>query len=274
MESGQYIKPKVLVIDDEESIRFSFETHLMNEGYEVLTAEDYSSGIEAVTHFNPDLLITDVILGGHTGVDLLRKVKEMGLQCPVIMITGEPNIETATDAVRLGAFDYLPKPIRKNTLLRITSQALRHKVLIDEKSRVESENVRYRLNLDTILRSLKDAVVTVNTRMQVLEANKKTKHICGFSPDTIIGKNITEFKAPCNKSCLYVLKEVLKTKSSIRELRAECMHHDHPNQVVLLTGSPLKDQEGNVSGAILVIRDITLLNVFEVEMKGRDIAFI
>ena len=252
---------KVLVIDDEESIRFSFKTHLMNEAYEVMTAEDYSSGMEAVAHFNPDLVITDVILGGRTGVDILRKVKEMGLPCPVVLITGEPSIETASDAIRLGAFDYLPKPIRKNTLLRITSHALRHKVLIDEKNRAETENVRYRLSQDAIFKSLKDAIVTVDNNMQVLEANRKVKNICGFSQDTIVGKNIDEIKVSCNKSCHYVLKETLKTKRSISEFRSECMHHDNPNQIVLLTGSPLKDHEDKILGAILVIRDISLLNI-------------
>lgn len=254
---------KVLVIDDEESIRFSFKTHLMNEAYEVMTAGDYSSGMEAVTHFNPDLVITDVILGGRTGVDILRKVKEMGMRCPVVLITGEPNIETAADAVRLGAFDYLPKPIRKKTLLRITSHALRHKVLIDEKNRVETENKRYRLSQDAIFKSLKDAIVTVDNNMRVLEANQKVKDICGISQEKIVGKNITKIKAFCNKSCHYVLKETLKTKNSIREFRSECMHHDHPNQTVLLNGSPLKDHEDKVLGAILLIRDITRLNILE-----------
>lgn len=264
---------KIIIIDDEESIRFSFKTHLINEAYEVMTAEDYSSGMKAVTRFNPDLVITDVILGGRTGVDILRNVKDMGLQCPVVLITGEPNIETAADAVRLGAFDYLPKPIRKKTLLRVTSHALRHKVLLDEKKRVETENVRYRLSQDAIFKSLKDAIVTVDNNMQVLEANQKVKNICGFSPEKIVGKNITEIKALCNKSCLYVLKETLKTKSSISDFRSECMHPDHPNQIVLLTGSPLKNHEDKVLGAILVIRDITRLNILEGELKDRDTDF-
>jgi len=258
---------KVLVIDDEESIRFSFKTHLINEAYEVMTAEDYSSGMEAVTRFHPDLVITDVILGGRTGVDILRNVKDMGMQCPVILMTGEPNIETAADAVRLGAFDYLPKPIRKKTLLRVVCHALRHKVLIDEKKKVETENVRYRLSQDAIFKSLKDAIVTVDNNMQVLEANQKIKNICGFSPEEIVGKNIAEVKALCNKSCFYVLKETLKTKSSISDLRSECMHHDRPSQIVLLTGSPLKDHEDKVLGAILVIRDITRLNILDGELK-------
>lgn len=273
MKDDKHPGSKVLVIDDEESIRFSFKTHLKNAGYNVLTAENYSSGLEAMIRFDPDLLITDIILGGHTGIDILRKVKDLGMRCPVIMITGEPNIETASDAVRLGAFDYLPKPVRKDTLLRVTSHALCFKVLEDEKKRIETENVRYRQNLDAIFKSLKDAIVTVDTHMQVLAANKKTQNICGFSPDEIIGEDIVEFKTPCSKSCLYALKETLKTKSSISEIRAECMHRDFPNQVVLLTGSPLKDHEGNLFGAVLVIRDITLLNVLEQELKGQDVAF-
>lgn len=264
---------RVLVIDDEESIRFSFKIHLMNEAHEVVTAEDYSTGMEAVANFNPDMVITDVILGGRSGVEILRKVKDMGMQCPVILITGEPNIQTAADAARLGAFDYLPKPIRKKTLLRVTSNALRHKVLVDEKNRVETENVRYRLSLDALFKSLKDAIVTVDNSMQVLEANKKVENICGFSPEKIVGKNISKIKAPCNKSCIYVLKETLKTKRSINELRSECMHHDHPNQVVLLSGSPLKDHEDKVLGAILVIRDITRLNILEGEQKDLNTAF-
>lgn len=258
---------KILVIDDEESIRFSFKTHLVNEAYEVMTAEDYSSGMEAVNRFNPDLVITDVILGGRTGVDILRNVKDMGMQCPVVLMTGEPNIETAADAVRLGAFDYLPKPIRKQTLLRVASHALRHKVLIDEKKRVETENMRFRLSQDAIFKSLKDAIVTVDNNMQVLEANQKVKNICGFSPGEIVGKNITEIKAPCNKSCLYVLKETLKTKRSISDFRSECMHRDNPKQIVLLTGSPLKNHEDKILGGILVIRDITHLNILEEEQK-------
>ena len=127
--------------------------------------------------------------------------------------------------------------------------------------------MRYRLSQDAIFKSLKDAIVTVDNNMQVLEANKKVKKICGFSPEKIAGKNITEINALCNKSCHYVLKETLKAKSSIREFPSKCMHHDHPNQIVLLTGSPLKDHEDKVLGAILVIRDITRLNILEGKLK-------
>jgi DNA-binding NtrC family response regulator len=167
------MKSRILVVDDEESIRFAFRTHLSNQGHEVITAEDYSSGIRALSENELDLVITDVILGGQTGTDILREIKNRGMQCPVIMITGEPNIETAMDAVRFGAFDYLPKPIRKENLLRVASDALRHKTLMEEKNRMEAENERCRLNLDAIFRSLQDAIITVDHDMRVPEVRTR-----------------------------------------------------------------------------------------------------
>ena len=264
------MKSRILIVDDEESIQFAFKTHLSNEGHEVMTAEDYSSGIKALSENEFDLVIMDVILGGQKGTDILREIKNRGMKCPVIMITGEPNIETAADAVRFGAFDYLPKPIRKKTLLRVTSHALRHKKIIEEKNRMEAENERYRLNLDAIFRSLQDAIITVDRDMRVMEVNETIKNICNISAHKIIGKNFTEFKTSCSKSCQNVLEEILKANNSIGGFRTECRHQDHPNQVALLTGSPLKDREGRVFGAVMVIRDITKLNGLERKLKERQ----
>ena len=263
------MKSRILIVDDEESIQFAFKTHLSNEGHEVITAEDYPSGIKALSENEFDLVIMDVILGGWKGTDILREIKNRGMKCPVIMITGEPNLETAADAVRFGAFDFLPKPIRKKTLLKVTSHALRHKRIIEEKNRMEAENERYRLNLDAIFRSLKDAIITVDRDMRVMEVNETIKDICKISARKIIGKNFTEFNTSCSKSCQNVLKEILKANNSIGEFRTECRHQDHPEQVALLTGSPLKDREGRVFGAVMVIRDITRLNGLERKLKER-----
>jgi PAS domain S-box-containing protein len=253
---------RILIIDDEESIRFAFKTHLSKEGYEVLTAEDYNSALEVISRTDLDVIIADVILGGHTGIDILGEVKNRGMHCPVIMITGEPNIETAADSVRLGAFDYLPKPVRKETLLRITNLALNYKVLVDK-------NERYRGNLEAIFGSLKDAIITVDLEMRVIEANKATKSICGFSAREIIGKGFGEIQTPCHKPCLNVLRETLKTKNTIREYRVECRHQDRSHQVVLLTSSPLTYSGNRFMGVVLVVRDITRLTDLERELKER-----
>ena len=261
---------KILVVDDEEDIRYIFKTHLSKEGHEVLTAEDCASAIEVISNTDVDLILADIILGARTGIDILKEVKEKGMQCPVIMITGDPNLETATEAVRLGAFDYVPKPVRKEMLLRMVNHALHHKTLLDEKDRIESEKDQYRRNLDSIFKSVKDAIVTVDNNLRVIEANEATRHICGFYPREVIGKTFVKIPEGCERTCHGVLEDTLKTKKTIDEYRIECKHQDRPDQVVVVTSTPLVDHGNRFTGAVLVVRDITRLTDLERELKEQN----
>ena len=86
------------------------------------------------------------------------KLKELISSCPVVMITGSPNIDTASDAIRLGAFDYIAKPVRPDTLINTATIALEHKAL-------EDENKNYRSNLEAIFSSVKDAIITIDKEL-------------------------------------------------------------------------------------------------------------
>ncbi|MCK4793987.1 MAG: sigma 54-interacting transcriptional regulator [Desulfobacteraceae bacterium] len=261
--------PRILVIDDEESIRFTFKSFLRKEQHEVVTAKNYDSAIESISSGAPDLIFADIILGGRTGLDVLREVRNRGLECPVIMITGEPNVETAANSVRLGAFDYISKPIHKETLLRAANMALHHKALVDEKDQIEAEKEKYRYNLEAIFKSVQDAIVTVDTEMQVIEANEATKTICGVAPLELVGKKFDGVMTRCDKSCHKALEETLKTKNAAREYGIECKHQDRPRQVVALNSSPLMNRDNKFMGAVLVVRDVTRLADLERELKER-----
>jgi two-component system response regulator HydG len=263
------MKAKILVIDDEESIRFTFTTLLSKEGHVVLTAGDYESALDVISTTPLDLIFADIILGGRTGVDVLAKVRERGLHSPVVMITGEPNVETAAESVRLGAFDYIPKPVRKQTLIRITNMALHHKALADEKEFAEAEKEKYRLHLEAIFSSVKDAIVTVDTEMRVIQANEAVPSICGVRPGEMIGKRLADVLCPCNRSCHDTLKKTLKGKKTIADCRLECRHQGRPRQVVMVTSSPLMETDGKFVGAVIVVRDITRLTDLERELKDR-----
>ena len=162
MNSNKDIKQKIFIIDDEQIITFMLNKFLSGEGYDVDTANDINEAKAGIGHKDYDLIITDIVLGADTGVDILREVKKMKLTCPVIFITGNPNIDTASDAVRLRAYDYLPKPVENETLLRTVEKALQHKILIDE-------NIRYRSNLDAMFKSTKEAIIMVDKDLVVLE---------------------------------------------------------------------------------------------------------
>jgi DNA-binding NtrC family response regulator len=118
-------KPRILIVDDEESIRFTLECFLTDEGYEVITAKNYSEAKEIIENGAFDMIYADIILGGgKTGLDIIREAREKGITRPVVIITGAPTVETAVEAARLGVFDYIPKPIRWETLVQTTKAAL------------------------------------------------------------------------------------------------------------------------------------------------------
>jgi PAS domain S-box-containing protein len=247
---------RILIIEDEEILRFSFKSFLSREGYEVQTAEDYNSALEAISEVGPDLIIADIILGKHTGIDILRDVKKMELQCPVVMITGKPSIETASEAVRLGAYDYLSKPVEKEDLLKIAKQALGYKTILDEKDRAEAEKEKYRSDLETIFASVQEGIVTVDSQMKVMKTNTAFERICGMPQQEMVGRRFDNLPNKCLQQCRKVLEEALQTQKEVKAFRMECKHNER-NQQVVLTSSPLWDHTNTFAGVALVVRDIT-----------------
>lgn len=260
----------ILIIDDEESIRFTLHSFLSACGYRVALAKDFFTALESISANAPDLVFADILIGEHNGIDLLREIKARGLLCPVIMITGQPTIDTATEAVRLGAYDYLPKPIRKEAVLKVARMALAHKALIDEKAYLDKERELYRRHLEAIFRSIQDAIITVNTDLRIASANHAVESVCGVSCEDLIGKPFFEISTECLKSCRMPLKETIENHQAIREHRIECQPPGRTKQVLVISISPLTNENTKSSGAVLLIRDVTRLDVLERELNARS----
>ena len=262
-------RSRILVVDDEELICLTFKSILVDNNYDVMTARDYETALKIISDTEPDLIVTDIVLGSNTGVDLLNKVKSMGLNCPVVMITGQPSLETSINSLRLGAFDYIPKPVLKDALLHITRLGIQHKNLLDNKNMLEMANSRTLHNIEAIFKSIKDGIITVNNELKIIETNKSVKKICNFTGKDNSGENLNNLQTKCSGECVSVLKETLKTNKIIEDFQIECQHSEKPHQVVLLTSSPLRHEDIKTSGAVLVIRDITRLTNLELELKDR-----
>ncbi len=253
--------PKILIIDDEESIRFTFSSFLADEGYLTDTASNYSEALTKIAAGDIDLIFSDILLGGDSGIDILREIRQNGLECPVIMITGFPGVETAREAVRLGAFDYLSKPVNQETLLRTAQVALKYKTVNDEKK-------RYQADLEAIFRSVGDGIATVDKELKVLQLNSAFERICGMSSETL-GKDFRSLMLGCQGKCLQALEQTLSGNTSQALSRFECHHPGRSSQVVSVTTAPLKSQQGESYGAVLVIRDETRLHALERDLKER-----
>lgn len=141
----------ILVVDDEKSIRLTVGEFLRADGHEVQLAEDADKAMAALKEGDFDVVVSDIILPKVTGVELLKRIRLTSPHVQVILMTGEPTAETASEAVRAGAFDYLFKPIAKDAILKAVTNATVVKSLGDEKRRLEQENRRYRDELEQLV---------------------------------------------------------------------------------------------------------------------------
>jgi two-component system, NtrC family, nitrogen regulation response regulator NtrX len=122
---------KILIIDDERMIRRTMKDVLEYEKYEVVDAEDGISGLEMIKNNKFDLIFSDIKMPGMDGIELLERAMEF-TDAPIVMISGHGNIDTAIDAIKKGAFDYLAKPLDLNRILVTTRNALDKSTLIKE----------------------------------------------------------------------------------------------------------------------------------------------
>ncbi|MRR20560.1 sigma-54-dependent Fis family transcriptional regulator, partial [bacterium] len=124
--------PKILVIDDERSIRNTLKDVLEYEKYEVDLAEEGTAGIELFSQQQYDTVLCDIKMAKMDGIEVLQKLQEISSDVPVIMISGHGNIDTAVDAIKKGAFDFLEKPLDLNRLLITIRNALERGSLITQ----------------------------------------------------------------------------------------------------------------------------------------------
>jgi len=133
-------KAKVLIVDDEESILETLTGILEDEGHEVITA---SSGEKALMLFNespPDLVLMDVWMPGMDGIETLKSIKEKNREACVIMISGHSNIDTAVHAIKLGAYDFMEKPLSLEKVTLLVRRAI-------EKQSLEKENIALKTSI-------------------------------------------------------------------------------------------------------------------------------
>lgn len=154
-------KPRLLVVDDEPDIRRLVSEILEDEGYQVAMAESASVARELKKSTQPDLILLDIWMPDTDGITLLREwVTEEGLLCPVIMMSGHGSVEAAVEATRLGAFDFLEKPLSLSKLLLIVERAL-------EASSMQLENAGLRQPSALDIEPVGKSAVVARTKEQL-----------------------------------------------------------------------------------------------------------
>jgi len=114
---------RVLVVDDEEVVRLGYRRVLSADGFRVMAAGDGREALDLMGGDRFDVVLMDMRMPGMDGIELLRAIKDQWPESEVVVVTGYPSIETAKEAVKLGAYDYLAKPLVPEEVLRATTGA-------------------------------------------------------------------------------------------------------------------------------------------------------
>ncbi len=186
--------PRILVVDDEPSMRSFLDIMLKDEGYDVDLAVDGEEALSFVGSKIYDLVITDIMMPGIDGTDVLKGVKEVNSETMVIMITAYASTETAVDAMKEGAYDYLLKPFNVEEIKVVIRNAL-------EKGRLERENIFLKRELGKEYSF--ENIIGISTEMlkvfSMIERVAKTKTNILITGDSGTGKELVA-RAIHNKS--------------------------------------------------------------------------
>jgi DNA-binding response OmpR family regulator len=142
--------PRILVVDDQRNMRTTLAMMLRGAGHEVAEAADGDAAIDAVAREVFDLVITDLKMGARDGIDVLRHVKEVAPLTEVIVMTAYGTIESAVEAMRIGAYDYIQKPFTEDELLVKVQKACEKRNLTGQVTAMASE-FRERFRFENII---------------------------------------------------------------------------------------------------------------------------
>jgi PAS domain S-box-containing protein len=267
-------KRQVLVVDDDKSVCETYRRSLSRAGYDVQVAFSYKQAVDVFAEKKLDAVISDIFLDDKDGLDVLKQCHRIDPDTPVILVTGLPTIETASEAVRLKAYEYLSKPVRLEKLvntvaraIQLKSQRLAHNHLktqaINDKHDLENlvaertsqlveKNRRYRF----LFEKTGNAVFTASRDGNLLILNQAALQLFGYHEDDPIALCDTAV-LNANPDQYAVFQRTILDTGYIKDFEI-CFKQKNGTPIVcLLTALLLKRSDGTIEGYQGIIRDIT-----------------
>ena len=159
----------IVVIDDDRAMRLSCQKILSKSGFRVETFETGSAGLEAVTSLKPAMAVVDLKMPGISGMEVVARLHEIDPQIIIVVITGYATIDTAVEAMKSGAFDFVPKPFSPDELRLIVNRGLEHRRLVLESQRAEMERELLKRRFITFVsHQLQTPLVAIHQYLDVL----------------------------------------------------------------------------------------------------------
>jgi PAS domain S-box-containing protein len=276
----------VLVVDDDQAICRIYSTLLKRAGYAVNVALSFDAAARLMSENEIDVLISDIVLGEKDGLDILEQSRQFQPDTPVILVTGLPDVQTASAAVRLNAYAYLTKPVPKETLIATVARAHQLKALRVEKKRIEQENRHYQRNLEQLVaartrklnesnqryqllfENSKDAIYMADWNGRLLAVNQALIDLCGYSREEIMAGRIDRLHVDPKRH--QQLRTEIEHEGFIKDFDVRLKREDGSILECLVTAHLLTTANGRIEGYQGILRDVTAQRQAEEKIRKQN----
>jgi signal transduction histidine kinase/FixJ family two-component response regulator len=271
---------RILVVDDEQIMREGCARILSKGDWEVVTAENGESGLKAVKEGDGfDVVLLDLMMPGISGMEVLEAVHRVDAHLLVIVITGYATVESAVEAMKKGAYDFIAKPFTPDQLRIVVQRALEKRtleremeILMSERERSLRDVATEKSRIVTIINCMGDGVLVCNRDSCVVLTNPATGRILGIDESSLLGRPLSE----CNiddtltGTIMESLRPAGRYSAAVsQELCPSCA----PNSFLRAHTAPVRNEVGEILGAVTVLQDITGLKELD-EMKSDFVAMV
>lgn len=262
------ITPHILVIDDEPRIRDACKMVLTSMGFTVETASDGVEGLDMIEDSHYDILLLDLMMPNMSGFEVLSKVRDIDPDTVVIVITGYATLEHSIEAMKKGAFDFIPKPFTPDQLRAVVTKSLRYTHALQD---IATSKSRMRV----MVHRLMDGVLTTDTEKRIVLANPAFRHMVGYKKGSPVGSHIDEVID--DEELLQAIdKALLMPPGEFSEITHEMTIADTlggGEKIFSVRCSPFRGRTDHNLGTITVLHDITAVKKMD-QMKSDFVSMV
>ncbi len=260
--------PRILVVDDEPRIRDACKLVLEECGYEVSLASTGAQALEKIPADHFDIVLLDLMMPEMSGFEVLARVKLLDPDTAVIVITGYATLEHSVDAMKKGAFDFIPKPFTPEHLRVTVAKAIDY-------TRALWDIADTRSRLRTMVNHIADGVMCTNHQNRVALANPAFLRMIGWPVESMIGRGIEEFiDIPRMREMINQALEMPPSEFSELTEEMTLNGQNRPEELILsIRCAPFRDRNGRNLGVITVLHDITALKRMD-RMKSQFVSTV
>jgi len=268
----------ILVVDDEPGIREGCRRVLQEEGHAIDLAEDGKVGLQRVRERSYDLILVDLMMPDIGGLDLIKSIHSIDPEIIIVVITGYATIETAVEAIKRGAYDYLPKPFPPETLAALVKRGLEIRdlrlvaqKLFNEREQRLLELASEKSRIRTIIGCMADGILVTNLERQLVLWNASAVKMLKLRGTHESGQPLDHYIK--NKALIETLEKLLSSEDANVSMISQEIQTDDPQAVLMAHMAPVRDEQGTLLGAVTVIRDVTKLKEIE-KIKSQFVSMV